>query len=725
MEHINYFEVLNALGDGVICVNDTKRITYCNHKAMSILGVDIKSVLLANIEDIFNVSTVVNGSIIIELVDYVFQTGKQSGLKSGSYIINTRGAVIYLSASLSRIVIDDTPPVVVISFRDITRLTRLEKQITHQKENLQLILNSLSLGIMVINEDRTVESYNTFIEKRFKVYSKESGNSLIGNILKCENAVDKLCGLGEQCVTCPLRFQLLDNSFNTEHYETLHKRITHVIDDESVSYDYRISFLSIEENETSKTLVILDDITSQIEYEETISLSRKNAEEASHMKSAFIANMSHEIRTPLNGIIGMIDLTCRRIQDPELVENLEIAKTSSESLLSLINNILDLSKIEVGKMPIHQKEFFATNIFKDVVNEYKFKAKEKNLELSLDVSSLINIKLVSDPGKIRQILVNLIYNALKFTESGYVKVKGYMSDDDLIIKVKDTGIGIKESFQEKLFASFTQCDDTYTRNKGGTGLGLAISNELVQLLNGTIRFESQAGIGTTFLVTIPIKQSSEKTKEEKEIKHVEKTYKGQILLAEDDIINQMVIRRQLEVSGYNVVVATNGEEAVEKFNNYHFDLIIMDIQMPIMNGLEAVDIIRKEDKTTPILALTALALKNEKEEIMSYGFDRYIAKPVDLKLLSKLISNLIEKNTLTDIEVSEKPFDVNKTLKSLNLSLKNKNGKLIDQAIDLLREYIEEEKINTLLFKMKMGLRKENYEQMEDYLEAITEILIE
>ncbi|MBI9010632.1 MAG: response regulator [Clostridiales bacterium] len=725
MDQINYFEVLNALGDGVVCIDNTKRITYCNHKAMSILGMDIDRILLTDIEDVFNVSTVVDGSIISKLVDYVFATGKQTGLKPGSYIVNNHRAVKYLSASFSRLVADDAPPIVVINFRDITDFIRLEKQLVHQKENLQLILDSLPLGIMIVNENRTVGSYNTYINKRFKVGSIVTGDSLVGNILKCENAVDRLCGLGEQCVTCPLRFQLLDSAYNTGKYETLHKQFHHIIDDKIISCDYRISFLSIKENEMAKTLLILQDITSQIEYEETISLARKNAVEASHMKSAFIANMSHEIRTPLNGIIGMIDLTCRSLQQPELIENLEIAKSSSESLLSLINNILDLSKIEVGKMPVHQKEFFAMQIFRDVVNEYKFKAKEKNLEFTLDVSSLINIKIISDPGKIKQILINLIYNALKFTEYGYVKVEGYMSDDNLIIKVMDTGIGIDDSFKEKLFASFTQGDDTYTRRKGGTGLGLTISSQLIKLLKGRIKFESQVGKGSIFIVTIPVKRASLNVIDDIGDTPLEQIYNGQVLLAEDDVINQMVISRQLEMSGYNVTVVNNGKEAIERYNHYHFDLIIMDIQMPVMNGLEAVEFIRKQDKTTPVVALTALALKNEKEEIMSYGFDRFIAKPVDLKVLSDLVSNLISKKKFVNFEVTSKSFDVHKILSSLSKSLKVKNCKLIDQSIDLLRENFEEEHINTLLFKMKMGLRKENYEQMASYLEAITEILIE
>lgn len=718
MEYINYFEVLNALGDGVVCVDDNKRIIYCNQMAMSILDVEIKSFLLRDIEEVFNVSTVLDGSIISELVNFVFKSGKATGLYKGSYIITKRGKVKYLSASISKLAVDDNPSIAVISFRDITQLTNLEKQIKTQKENLQMILDSIPLGIMVVNEKASVESYNTYIRNKFKLFDVKDANQLIGNLIKCEYAHGKICGMNEPCKNCDLRKQLSSNTYNLEQFNVITKNITHLVDGEKINVDYKISFLSIIESDVSKTLLIMEDITSQLAYETNMAIAKTHAEEANRMKSSFIANMSHEIRTPLNGIIGMIDLTCRQLDKSELIENLEIAKKSSESLMSLINNILDLSKIEVGKMPIQNKEFDVSSLFRDVISEQMHKANEKKLDLSLDISSLVNVRAVSDPGKIKQVLTNLVFNALKFTDTGYVKVKAYLMDNNLMIKVKDSGVGIDEDFQDKLFTSFTQSDDTYTRKKGGTGLGLAISDQLIKLLGGGISFTSELNKGTTFKVSIPIDKTD--SIESGESKSLDKTQnKGDILLAEDDIINQMVIRKHLEMSGYKVTIANNGEEALKLFNHYHFDLVIMDIQMPVMNGLDAVSKLREYDKQTPVIALTALALKNEKEEIMTYGFDRYLTKPVDLKVFSNLISNLIEKNNELPVLESNNEVDIDSVLKDLKISLYNRNGKLIDQSIDQLREYYDKGDINTVLFKLKMALRKEDYELMDHYFKDI------
>jgi len=583
-------------------------------------------------------------------------------------------------------------------------------------------LDSIPLGIMVVDDEANVESYNTYIKNKFKLLGVNDAKQLIGNLIKCEYAHGKICGTGKPCSNCQLRNQLSNETLNTDQFNVMTQNITHRIGNEKLSVDYKISFLSIIESDVSKTLLIMEDITTQLAYETNMALAKTHAEEANRMKSSFIANMSHEIRTPLNGIIGMIDLTCRQLDNPGLVENLEIAKTSSGSLMSLINNILDLSKIEVGKMPIQNKEFDVSSLFRDVISEQTQKANDKKLKLTLDISSLVNIRAVSDPGKIKQILTNLVFNALKFTDMGYVKVKGYLSDNNLMIKVKDSGIGIEEDFQDKLFTSFTQSDDTYTRKKGGTGLGLSISHQLAKLLGGGISFTSEIGKGTTFKVTIPIDHSLSIETEVKEgVQSI--NHKGDILLAEDDVINQMVIRKQLEMTGYKVTIANNGEEALKTFNQYHFDMIIMDIQMPIMNGLEAVSKLREYDKQTPVIALTALALKNEKEEIMTYGFDRYLTKPVDLKVLSNLMSNLIEDNSTEPILVKSNNIEVKVLLKDLENSLHNKNGKLIDQSIDLLREYYDEGKVNTLLFKLKMALRKEDYDLMEKYYQDISNML--
>ena len=369
-------------------------------------------------------------------------------------------------------------------------------------------------------------------------------------------------------------------------------------------------------------------------------------------KVEFLANMSHEVRTPMNAIIGFTDL----LNDTELNDEqrsfLGAIKTSSENLLVIINDILDFSKISSGKLRL---EFITVNIkslIGDAIYSFLFQAKSKNINLNYEIDNKISSLLLVDPVRLKQILNNLLSNAVKFTESGRVNLccrvlKDSKESQSLEFKVSDTGIGIDKDKLDIIFETFSQENESVTRKFGGTGLGLSISKQLVELFQGELFVESEKGKGTIFTLIIELNKSSQTIAKTIDIQ-VNESYSmegSSILLVEDNKFNQLLIESILSDKNVKISCASNGQEALEILNSQKFDMILMDIQMPVMNGIETTQKIRKEMKLdVPIIALTANALKEDKEKYINAGMDSYISKPFDQQELLRVISDFERKN---------------------------------------------------------------------------------
>lgn len=402
-------------------------------------------------------------------------------------------------------------------------------------------------------------------------------------------------------------------------------------------------------------VILLRDITKLKMLENEVRHEKEKAQAANIAKSAFIASMSHEIRTPLNGIEGMIDMTLLTNLTNEQKENLLIAKECSKSLMEVINNILDFSKIEAGKMIVKNTQFYINDLVDRTVKTNIVHAKEKGIQFISNVNTSITGEFTGDSGKIQQILNNLISNAIKFTSQGSVSLETEkLSEDEntmlLRFSVTDTGIGISLEDIDKLFKSFSQVDGTYTRKYGGTGLGLIISKKLAQLIGGEIYVESIKDKGSKFSLIIKIEkyQNTDNNKIIVKQNKIDNNITGisrKILIVEDNEVNQVVLSRMCSVMNHEIKLADNGLKAIEILNEETFDLILMDIQMPIMNGVEATKIIREREKLTgvhiPIIALTAYALFGDREKFLKIGMDDYLAKPINLNDLYKCIEKAI------------------------------------------------------------------------------------
>ncbi|MFC1676445.1 ATP-binding protein [Planctomycetota bacterium] len=555
----------------------------------------------------------------------------------------------------------------IIVVEDITELThRIDKyrqtqdKLAKSEEIYRLIFDNSAVAIMMADDQERLISWNKFAENLLGMNKEDLFLKPVKSLYPAEEWQR-------------IRSHNVREKGMQPHLES--KIITK--DGKVVDVDVSLSVLKDTEGKIISSVGIIKDITERKRSEqasmqarddlETANLKLKRTIEhtntlaheammASKTKSEFLANMSHEIRTPMNGIVGAITLVLTKNLDEKVREYLTIAQKCTENLLNLINDILDISKIEAGKLEV---ELVDCDISKELclINScMRASALEKGLDFDIVLKDNIPQQIRTDPTRLYQCLVNLVGNAVKFTETGTVRLEASMqqiADRSFIcFDVIDTGIGIPDDKQAQIFDKFTQADGSTTRKYGGTGLGLAITKQLVELLGGELTLTSQETKGSTFSLIIPTNINTEsaammnngrwrKTNQQADQDAIIPKACGKVLVVEDDLANQQIISGILEETNLEVEIANDGVEAVEKVSKGSYALVLMDMQMPNMNGYDATRIIREKGFTLPIIALTAYAMKGDEDICRRVGCDAYLSKPVDVEKLFKTLKKYL------------------------------------------------------------------------------------
>jgi len=435
------------------------------------------------------------------------------------------------------------------------------------------------------------------------------------------------------------------------------------------------------------------DITEMKQLEFELKGARYKAEESSKAKAMFLANMSHEIRTPLNGIVGMAEQLAQSQLDADQRYFIDIMRSASSTLLSIINDVLDISKIESGKFSIEITPFNLNETIRRTLSIFGEKAKQTNISLDIELMDDRGIMHLGDPHRLSQVLFNIVGNAMKFTQAGYVRVTSNLSrgENDICFvsfSIEDTGVGMDIAYLTKVFEAFTQEDASITRKFGGSGLGLSIARSIVHIMGGTIEIESEKGKGTRVNIRIPMRISNEKTKQDiVEMTDLQKSLKGlRILAVEDNELNRMVLQVILKKCEVVVTIAHNGQEAIKLIQEQEFDLVLMDVQMPIVDGLEATKYIREELKlSTPIIGLSANAMREEVEICKQAGMNDYLVKPYSERVLVEVM-----KKWSPEVMATESTKDGNEVAEELDLSvLRQYVGNDIGALRDVVTGYLK------------------------------------
>ncbi len=516
------------------------------------------------------------------------------------------------------------------TLKDITERKRLAEEKEKTEEKFKLIFEKSSVAYLIIKDSCFVECNQACLD----LYGVSKKENFIGRYVKDfspeyqtdgELSADKAKAYIEECKTK-----------GYSKFDWMHTK------EDGSEFPVEVSLNTVPLMDGNVLFVVLSDLSERKRFEQELIIAKEKAEKATYAKAQFLSTMSHEIRTPMNAVIGVTHLLSEDNPREDQIQNINILKLSADNLMTLINDILDFSKIEAGRVDLESLDFNFRNLVKNIASGFEIKSREKGLDFIVDIDPKIPSYLIGDPTRISQVINNLCSNAVKFTDTGNVQiVVNYLEKANDKIKlqfeIKDTGVGIPENKQDEIFQSFSQADSNTTRLYGGTGLGLTISKKIIEIMGGSIHVKSDLEFGTTFsfelCLNISHKSMSKVDFKTESYQNIDKIRGLHILLAEDNQMNILILKQFLKKWEITYEIASNGLVAVDKIQKGNFDMVLMDLQMPVMDGYKATQSIRnlpdEKYRKMPILAITASAYNDTRKRVLEAGMNDFITKPIN------------------------------------------------------------------------------------------------
>ena len=658
---LKFFTIFQEALDAIVLLDiKTQKFLEFNKKALEMYGYtkeEFKNLTLKELEILEN-----EDEIKVRQIN-IIQKGWDKFLTKHK---TNDGTIKDISVNVVRIILDEKP-YLYATFHDVTKAQEQQNIIEYQKNEFEAIFKSSKDGLAILDSETNFLDFN-------EAYLQMTGFSR-------DVLLTKSC-IGLSISEDKLRAKkIVAEAFEKGFITNFEKSC--VFDNKQITVNMSMVLMP----DKKRLFISTKDITEDKKIREELIIAKETAEKANKTKSEFLANMSHEIRTPLNGVIGLTELALKTNLNAQQRDYLEKAKTSSKALLHVINDVLDYSKIEVGKLNLEHNIFELESVLKNIKDLFGYQASTKNLLLNID--SKKNFVLIGDAFRLTQILTNIVGNAIKFTKQGSIDINVTLIHEDnyhkkLKFSIKDSGMGMNQETQENIFKEFTQADNSITRKYGGTGLGLAISKQLVNLMSGDIWVESHEGVGSTFIFSATFGKA-----EKQEYKIIQPSLElntdalknAHILLVEDNEINQIVATGMLENLEIIVEIANNGKEAVQMIKaGKKYDLILMDLQMPIMDGFEATKHIKKIDKYIPIIALSAAVMQEDVIKTSEAKMSAHLAKPINQnELIRTLLEFIKPKKSHQEIFQKELPSTQLKKIEFYGVDLEELHHRIGDK----------------------------------------------